>query len=900
MAEHESYPVLIVDDDPAALALLRRHLGCTCRKVYEAGNGAEALEIIKAEAPPLVITDWSMPEMDGLQLCREIRSEAGEGIGFIYVIVVTAHTEQDRVVSAFEAGADDYLTKPINPKELVARLRAGERIIRLQEELEKRTREVYRFNAEMAITQDKLEDANDKLTRLATTDELTGLINRRETMRRLTEAWAVAERRGMPLSCIGLDIDHFKNFNDTWGHAFGDTVLRETALTIKTTIRAGSVACRIGGEEFLVICPDADIDGAAKAAERIRAAVAANRIVGGNQRVNVTISLGVAERVDSMEGPDDLLKAADDALYNAKRAGRNRVCLAQLDEADASGDSAGAKAEAPTDRCDMPAEAPPFVLLVDADPQTRQTHRAALEAAHCQVRELTDVQHIVEMVQDRRPDVVVMPYRSPGIDGLKATAQLKAHPQSQDVPVLMVGASWGAADMFSSLQAGAHEYLARPFKPEELSLRVKALARLEQSRKGLVRLHDLRSEHTRMVILLLDYSHALAAAQSLEGILECTASAAVEMTCSRRVSIMLPDDQRQYLRVVHAVGMDGHLARQVRVPIGGRLAGRVFQTRQALVESQPGAEWGSSPSYQNAIFASLPLVSSGISASEVVVGVLNVTDRQENRPFTSAEVECLNLLCSLAGCAIHDVLNRQAREDARDSIVIALAQLAEHRDSDTGKHLDRVTQFCVLLAQKLRERERYAREIDREFIHSLVRAVPLHDIGKVAIPDHILLKPGKLTEDEMVIMRTHTEVGTRTIQSIIHRAPGAAFLRMAADIAGGHHEHFNGKGYPAGLVGEQIPLSARIAALADVYDALTSVRCYKPAMPHDKAKRIIVEGRGSQFDPDIVDAFLELEQQFADLARELSDSAEEQAACATPTHAPTAAPPPLAAPVGNP
>lgn len=326
MTDEHQKPILIVDDDPAALQLLERHLTAAGRSVLLATNGTEALRALVTHAPPIVITDWAMPEMDGLELCRAIREH--ELIGFVFLIILTAHTDKDHIVAAFDAGADDYLTKPFHGKELLARLRAGERIVQLQDDVEKRTREVHRANAEMAITADKLEEANELLTRLATTDELTGLLNRREAMRRLGEQWRVSDREQTPLSCIGLDIDHFKNFNDTRGHAFGDVVLKETARILKATMRAGSVVCRVGGEEFLVICPNTSAENGAKAAERLRAAVEQHRITDGSEEVGVAISLGVAERTPEMSKPDDLLKEADDALYVAKRTGRNRVCVA--------------------------------------------------------------------------------------------------------------------------------------------------------------------------------------------------------------------------------------------------------------------------------------------------------------------------------------------------------------------------------------------------------------------------------------------------------------------------------------------------------------------------------------------------------------------------------------------
>ncbi len=176
-----------------------------------------------------------------------------------------------------------------------------------------------------------------------------------------------------------------------------------------------------------------------------------------------------------------------------------------------------------------------------------------------------------------------------------------------------------------------------------------------------------------------------------------------------------------------------------------------------------------------------------------------------------------------------------------------------------------------MLAEDLRELDQFRDQVDDAFMYSLIRAVPLHDIGKVAIPDHILLHSGKLTPKQMTIMRTHAEIGARTIESLIERSPGVGFLRMASDIARYHHEWFDGSGYPLGLQGKTIPLSARICALADVYDALSTKRVYKEAISHDKAVAIVLESSGTQFDPVVVEAFAQREKEFAELASAMVD-----------------------------
>jgi putative two-component system response regulator len=253
------------------------------------------------------------------------------------------------------------------------------------------------------------------------------------------------------------------------------------------------------------------------------------------------------------------------------------------------------------------------------------------------------------------------------------------------------------------------------------------------------------------------------------------------------------------------------------------------------------------------------------------VGVLNITERQDGRPFEPDELEYVGLICNIAGSVIDDIMTRRARNEARDSIVVALAKLAESRDTDTGRHLDRVTKFAGILAGELQTADRCHNQIDEQFLEDLERAMPLHDVGKVAIPDHILLKPGKLTPEEMAQMRRHAELGAETLRSVINRAPSVGFLRMAEEIAWGHHEWYDGSGYPRALRGEDIPLSARIAAVVDVYDALTTRRVYKEPIPHEEAVAIIRDGAGSQFDPAVVEVFLRRESEVARVAADLSD-----------------------------
>ena len=209
----------------------------------------------------------------------------------------------------------------------------------------------------------------------------------------------------------------------------------------------------------------------------------------------------------------------------------------------------------------------------------------------------------------------------------------------------------------------------------------------------------------------------------------------------------------------------------------------------------------------------------------------------------------------------------------QDVTIMAMASLAETRDSDTGNHIRRTQHYVRALAKKLQSHPRFGYFLSDDTIEALYKSAPLHDIGKVGIPDRILLKPGRFTPDEFEIMKTHTTLGRAAIVAAEKQlGKEVGFLTHAKDIACYHQEKWDGSGYPEGLSGEGIPISARLMAVADVYDALISRRVYKEGMPHEKAVGIIREGRGNHFDPDIVDAFLELGEDFRAIAAQFADT----------------------------
>ena len=204
--------------------------------------------------------------------------------------------------------------------------------------------------------------------------------------------------------------------------------------------------------------------------------------------------------------------------------------------------------------------------------------------------------------------------------------------------------------------------------------------------------------------------------------------------------------------------------------------------------------------------------------------------------------------------------------------IFAMSKLAESRDPETGEHLERMREYCRLISEKLSNTVKYQSIITEQFIENVYAASPLHDIGKVGIPDNVLLKPGKLNKEEWEIMKQHPTIGADTLRAVDEQHPGNQFIKVGVAIAEYHHERWDGSGYPHGLVGEAIPLEARVLALGDVYDALSSQRCYKKAFSREKTKEIILESEDTHFDPDVVKIFVDNEAEFAKIRSFYKDS----------------------------
>jgi diguanylate cyclase (GGDEF)-like protein len=309
--------VLLVDDDRAVLMILKMLLDNSGHTVAIAENGAEALVKVQEFQPQVIITDWKMPVMDGITFCRVLRRNPAWRN--IYVFMLTMQESEGLLVEAFEAGADDYMAKPVNAKVLGARLSACQRVVQLKEELEHERLQLQKFSAELAVS-------NERLHQLVITDALTELPNRRFANEHLDEKWKLAERDNVGLACMMIDIDFFKQINDKHGHKVGDDALKMVGNALRLSTRKEDVVCRFGGEEFLVICTGIEPALLNAYAERLRQSVATLEVANASgQPIKLTVSIGAANKMSSLHTSEMLLQLADKRLYVAKERGRNRT-----------------------------------------------------------------------------------------------------------------------------------------------------------------------------------------------------------------------------------------------------------------------------------------------------------------------------------------------------------------------------------------------------------------------------------------------------------------------------------------------------------------------------------------------------------------------------------------------
>ncbi|MBA2512735.1 MAG: diguanylate cyclase [Solirubrobacterales bacterium] len=431
--------VLIADDSATSRLLLRAALGALGHECVEASDGAEALEIFTREGADVIVSDWMMPGLTGEELCRRIRISE---LGYTYFILLTSLEDKSHALAGMEAGADDYLSKPLNRNDLEVRLGAAARVTALHRRL--------------ADQQTQLEHLNATLFVDARTDGLTGAANRMRFDEDLAALEDRAARYGHRYSIAFFDVDRFKLYNDTCGHAAGDDVLRSVTAALSGQCRTSDALYRYGGEELVVILTEQTTESAAIAVERMRAEVQRLAIshpgLGGDQVV--TVSAGVAGSDPAAPvAAGAVVERADLALYRAKEAGRNRVVLDEVES-----------------------DQRPKVLLVEPSLTQALASRAGLESAGFVVRVVTDPRSALAVARQEHPDAVVAGLDMPGLDGAALCQTVRADPHLSHTPVVLRTSRVTSPELTALLDAAAPDALVdKSVSPKQLASRLTEL-----------------------------------------------------------------------------------------------------------------------------------------------------------------------------------------------------------------------------------------------------------------------------------------------------------------------------------------------------------------------------------------------------------------------------------------
>jgi len=520
---------------------------------------------------------------------------------------------------------------------------------------------------------------------------------------------------------------------------------------------------------------------------------------------------------------------------------------------------------------------PGIILIVEDDAELRFILSVHLRAAGFEAIEAVEGEEALDIIAKRHIDLVIMDIGLPGMDGVAATRILKANPKTAAIPVIILTARSGSGNVVRGLEAGAQEYLFKPFDVAELLARVRTVHRLTTAYRHLdllnTRLEAEVDAKTRRLRLLYEFMRDLNQAGARDEILDLLIQCVEQTTGAKRISLHLVEAAGERLVCERAVGLDPADVPTMTVKEVKGISAQVFRCGKTPAA---GACDRAAPADQDDFSDALPgspVISASLETRDGVIGVLNVADEVEGAEFSDEEIGCIRSVADAAAIALDNTTRRIRLEQSVSVLLRTVGRLAEYRDEETTLHLERVSKLARIIACELQRQGSYASTVTDDFIESLVQAAPMHDIGKVGIPDEILTKPGKLTDEEFQIMKTHADIGRRVLSQAFDPAHPVPLIKMCIDIAHCHHEHYDGKGYPRRIRGGEIPLSARIIALVDAYDAITSRRRYKEAQSHQRAVEIIRQESGRHFDPAVVDAFLRCDELFNKVRERLDEGA---------------------------
>ena len=627
---------------------------------------------------------------------------------------------------------------------------------------------------------------------LAYTDVLSGLPNRRAFEDRAIQLMDSAEAK--PVAVLMMDLDRFKRVNDSHGHGAGDRVLALMSQTISERLRDGDFSARFGGDEFAALLPRTSLKEAGAVAERIREAVAE-----AGSEDSVTMSIGIAMLEDDIRGA---LLQADVALYEAKRGGRNAVGLGSR-----AAESSELVAPAGLDPTAEPADV--HILVTDDRPEVRKLVESAL-GDQFDSQFATSVRQAHERLVAGSFQIALCHLDGADESGLDLVAEIVRGFPSTALVVLVTGEDDPEAAK-RAFDLGAYGYLVEPFLPGQLLITVLSTLRRRQLEIA-AKARSQNLEDKRQTII--DMVPVGIYAKDKSG----------RYIVSNKMA-----DELAGLKPGELIGMtDGAFMPAEQLRLGPESDRQVFeggpvQEREDSVLLAGGVE----KTFKTIRFPLFGEEGEVTAAAGISVDI-------------SDEREAIRLRDELADA------QREAIEELQHSRLEAIEGLAkamELHDSPTLDHVRRMGAISAFLGERL--------GLDSEQVQTLRAAAPMHDIGKIGTSIGILRKAGPLTEDERAEMERHTVTGHEIFEDF-----ESDLAQLAGVIAFTHHERYDGSGYPRGLVGEEIPLEGRIAAVADVFDALLSDRSYRPAMSVDEAIGEIEDGRGTQFDPRIVDVLL--------------------------------------------
>ena len=477
------------------------------------------------------------------------------------------------------------------------------------------------------------------------------------------------------------------------------------------------------------------------------------------------------------------------------------------------------------------------ILIVDDNAIVRTLLENIVKLEEYTASSAANGREALDFLKNSHPDLILLDIDMPVMNGYQTCKEIRSRKEYETISIIMVTAVVDKHIVKKVLSLGANDYIEKPFEPEELLARIGAHIKI----KGLI------EERERL------YNQAELYFQSYKN-----SNDAIMITDTEGNIV----DINQAFTKLYGYNIDEIINKNVKVLESSGSLTPEFYKRMLIdtLNSDEGYFEGEIVNLtKDKKEVSVILSITPIRREESIIGYMGIAlDITVRKKLEDTLWEYNRTLEQKVEERTKEI------EDVQDATIIGLAKLAEYRDPETGAHLERIRNYCRVITREMITREKYKGLIDMRFIDMIYKSSPLHDIGKVGIPDHILLKPGKLTPEEFNVMKRHAIIGGDAIATTEKRlvTHKISFLTIGKEIAYCHHEKFDGSGYPYGLKGDKIPLSARIMALADVYDALTSRRVYKGAWSHEDTRDTIVNDSGKHFDPDIVDAFLTLEDKF--------------------------------------